>query len=136
MAASKKTILLVDDELSDLDMARKTLEELGYQVLTAADGQGALNLYRDFGHTVAFLVTDVAMSPMNGCELAVQLGAIQPDLKVLFVSGYAGAGVLGKERISELKAGFLRKPFTGEQLTKQVEALLAERGNGISQAGV
>ena len=131
-----QTILLVDDEPSDLDMARKTLEGLGYEVLTAGDGQGALNLYRKFGQTVAMLVTDVAMSPMNGCELAVQLAAIQPDIKVLFVSGYAGAGVLRRERIADLKATFLRKPFTAEQLTTEVRALLTRRGTKTVQSGV
>jgi len=127
MTGSRQTILLVDDEPSDLDMARKTLEGLGYEVLTAGDGQGALNLYRKFGQTVAMLVTDVAMSPMNGCELAVQLAAIQPDIKVLFVSGYAGAGVLRREKVAEMKAAFLRKPFTAEQLAERVQGLLAPR---------
>jgi FixJ family two-component response regulator len=86
-----------------------------------------LSVYREYGQPVALLVTDVAMSPMNGCELAVQLAAIQMDIKVLFVSGYAGAGVLRREKVAELKAAFLRKPFTAEQLTERVQALLTPR---------
>jgi len=135
MAGSGETVLVVDDEPSDLEMAREALEGLGYQVLAAGDGSSALSIYRDFGEPVALLVTDVAMSPMNGCELAVRLAAIQQDIKVLFVSGYAGAGVLRREKVLELKAAFLRKPFTAEQLTERVSALLAPRVGKTLQSG-
>ena len=135
MAGFGRTILLVDDEPSDLEIARKALEGLGYEVLAAEDGHSALSLYREHGKPVELLVTDVAMAPMNGCELAVQLAAIQMDIKVLFVSGYAGAGVLRRERIAELNAAFLRKPFTVEQLTTQVHALLTRQGVKTLQYG-
>lgn len=135
MAGLGETILVVDDEPSDVEAARKALEGLGYKVLTAGDGPSALSVYREFGEPVALLVTDVAMAPMNGCELAVRLGAIQMDIKVLFVSGYAGAGVLRREKVVELKAGFLRKPFTAEQLTESVSAMLTPRGSKAVQSG-
>jgi two-component SAPR family response regulator len=73
---------------------------------------------------------------MNGCELALQLAAIQLNLKVLFISGYTGAGVLRREKIADLNAAFLRKPFTAEQLTTQVRALLAARDIQTVQSGV
>ena len=135
MAGPAEAILVVDDEPSDLEMARKTLEGLGYKVLAAEDGASALSLYREFGERVALLVTDVAMAPMNGCELAVQLAAIQMDIKVLFVSGYAGTGVLRREGVAELNSAFLRKPFTKEQLTAQVRALLTRKGVKTLQYG-
>ena len=135
MAGFGRTILLVDDEPSDLEVARKALEGLGYEILAAEDGHSALSLYREHGKPIALLVTDVAMAPMNGCELAVQLAAIQMDIKVLFVSGYTGAGVLRRERIAELNAAFLRKPFTVEQLTTQVHALLTRQGVKTLQYG-
>ncbi len=134
MAGSAQTILVVDDEPSDLEVARKALEGMGYRVLVAGDGASALSVYREFAEPVAALVTDVAMSPMNGCDLAVQLAAIQPDIKILFVSGYAGAGVLRREKVVELKAAFLRKPFTAEHLTERVQALLAPRASKIVQS--
>ena len=135
MAGPGQAILLVDDEPSDLDMARKALEGLGYEVLAAGDGHSALSLYREYGSPIALLVTDVAMAPMNGCELALRLAAIQMDIKVLFVSGYAGAGVLRRERVAELNAAFLRKPFTTDQLTSQVRALLTRQGVKTLQYG-
>ena len=118
---------MVDDEPSDLEMVRKAIEGLGYEVLAAEDGQSALNLYRQCGKQVVLLVADVAMSPMNGCELALQLAAIQMNLKVLFISGYAGAG--------DLNAEFLRKPFAAEQLTTHVRALLAAQDIKTVQSG-
>jgi CheY-like chemotaxis protein len=135
MAGFVQTILVVDDEPSDLEVARKALEGMGYRVLAAGDGPGALSVYREYGKPVALLVTDVAMSPMNGCELAVRLAAIQMDIKVLFVSGYAGAGVLRREKVAELKAAFLRKPFTAEQLTERVQTLLTPRVVKTVQTG-
>jgi CheY-like chemotaxis protein len=135
MAAPGDAILVVDDEPSDLEMVRKAIEGLGYEVLAAEDGQSALNLYRQCGKQVVLLVADVAMSPMNGCELALQLAAIQMNLKVLFISGYAGAGVLRRERVADLNAEFLRKPFTAEQLTTHVRALLAAQDIKTVQSG-
>jgi len=135
MAESVQTILVVDDEPSDLEVARKALEGMGYRVLAAGDGPSALSVYREHGEPVALLVTDVAMSPMNGCELAVRLAAIQTDIKVLFVSGYAGAGVLRREKVVELRAAFLRKPFAAGQLTERVGSLLAPRLGKTVQTG-
>jgi CheY-like chemotaxis protein len=116
-------------------MVCKALAGLGYEVLAAADGQSALRVYRESCRRVVLLVADVAMTPMNGCELAVELAAIQLDLKVLFISGYAGAGVLRRERVADLNAAFLRKPFTAEQLITEVRALLSARDIKTAQSG-
>jgi len=70
-----------------------------------------------------------------GFGLAVRLAAIQMDIKVLFVSGYAGAGVLRREKVVELKAAFLRKPFTAEQLAERVQSLLAPQAVKTVQSG-
>lgn len=135
MAAPGDAILVVDDEPLDLELVRKAIEGLGYEVLAAEDGQSALNLYRQCGKQVVLLVTDVAMSPMNGCELALQLAAIQMNLKVLFISGYAGAGILRREKVADINAEFLRKPFTAGQLTTQVRTLLAAQDIKTVQSG-
>jgi two-component system cell cycle sensor histidine kinase/response regulator CckA len=119
-----QTILVVDDEPADLDKARKSLETLGFTVLTAGDGVSAIKAYRDRGHPVELLITDVAMAPMNGCDLALRLSKYQENIKVLFVSGYTGSQVLTREGMRGLDAEFLRKPFTGEQLANTVRAIL------------
>ena len=124
MTTNKDTVLIVDDEPIDVDMLRKGLEEAGFNVLTAGDGYSAIRVFRDFKSEVKLLVVDVAMSPMNGCDLALQLAALQPQLKVLFVSGYTGAEILRREGMAGLSANFLRKPFTNEQLRERVVALI------------
>ena len=119
-----QTILVVDDEPADLDKARKSLERLGFTVLTAGDGDSAINAYRDHGHPVELLIADVAMAPMNGCDLALRLSTYQENMKVLFVSGYTGSQVLTREGMRGLNAEFLRKPFSGELLAETVRAML------------
>jgi two-component system, cell cycle sensor histidine kinase and response regulator CckA len=117
-------ILVVDDEPSDLDMARNALESLGYRVVTAGDAQTAMQLYRDLGEPIDLLIADVAMAPVNGCDLALQLTLKQPDLKVLFISGYTGAEVLRREGIPGLNAAFLRKPFSAQQLAREARSMV------------
>ncbi|MCU1275028.1 MAG: sensor hybrid histidine kinase [Bryobacterales bacterium] len=122
-----EVILVVDDEPSDLDMARNSLENLGYRVLTAGDAQTAVRMYRELDEPIALLIADVAMAPVNGCDLALQLTAKQPDLKVLFISGYTGAEVLRRDGIPGLNAAFLRKPFTASQLARQVGSMVEQK---------
>jgi len=122
--ALTETILVVDDEPSDLDMARKTLENLGYRVLTAGDAHAAVQQYGELGAPIALLIADVAMAPVNGCDLALQLTVKQPDLKVLFISGYTGAEVLRRDGIPGLNAAFLCKPFDADQLARQARSML------------
>src|ERR1700736_792742 len=122
--AVTEIVLVVDDEPSDLDLARNALENLGYRVEAAGDAQTAVQLYRDLGEPIDLLIADVAMAPVNGCDLALQLTLKQPDLKVLFISGYTGAEVLRREGIPGLNAAFLRKPFTAQQLAHQAHSMV------------
>jgi two-component system cell cycle sensor histidine kinase/response regulator CckA len=126
-------ILVVDDEPSDLDMARISLENQGYRVETAGDAHTAVRLYRELGEPIALLIADVAMAPVNGCDLALQLTVMQPDLKVLFISGYTGAEVLRREGIPGLNAAFLRKPFSAHQLAREVQFMVEPKEQKANQ---
>jgi CheY-like chemotaxis protein len=128
-----QTILVVDDEPSDLQMARNALESLGYRVVTAGDARAALQLYRQLESPIALLIADVAMAPVNGCDLALQLTVKQPDLKVLFISGYTGAEVLRREGIPGLNAAFLRKPFSADQLASQARFMIGQQARQAQQ---
>jgi len=124
---SGETVLVVDDEPVVRAMMRRSLGEAGYQVLEAEDGETALARAAAHAGPIDVLVTDLAMPGMRGRELARRLKEHRPDLRVLFVSGFAGDEV---ERLGLLEAGrpFLSKPFDPELLVDRVRHLLAESG--------
>jgi len=122
MSETAAVILAVDDELPDLENVARVLSESGYKVVTARAGQEALQAHAQQGR-IDLLVTDIAMSPMNGRELAHALLERQNDLRVIFVSGYVGEQALRDDN-SFPGASFLRKPFAAEDLQRMVRAAL------------
>ena len=83
--------ICVDDEESDLEALRDALASAGYQVKTALDGKTALQIFNAHAADGAILVTDIAMAPMSGTELAAEMVRLKPELRVVFVSGYSGS---------------------------------------------
>jgi two-component system, cell cycle sensor histidine kinase and response regulator CckA len=123
-ARGGETVLLVDDELAVRALAARVLRRRGYTVLEAADGQQALQVFQEHSATdIALLLTDVVMPQMNGDELASQLLALRPDLKVLFMSGYTASAVLDISKLNPNTA-FLPKPFLPTMLADKVRDLL------------
>src|SRR5258706_13045521 len=91
MPSKKPFALAVDDEPADLDNVRHVLANAGYHVLTASDAKSAIEIFQDHADHIEILVTDVAMSPVGGCDLAPALVKLKPDLHVTFVSAYSGS---------------------------------------------
>ena len=120
-------ILVVDDEPSDLEMMRDALATAGYAVITATDGKEALVMYQQHQEEIRLLLTDVAMSPINGCELATRIIESEKNLPVILVSGYAGAQSLQYKNKSLSRTGFLRKPFTSEDLLAKVREFMPSK---------
>ena len=118
-----ETLLLVEDEEAVREAEREYLEQHGYTVLAAADGAAALELVAKCGREIQLLVTDVVMPRMSGSQLADQLVAQHPDLKVLYVSGYAESTVM-QHGLAELGSRFLHKPFTLKALAGKVREVL------------
>src|SRR5690606_11428751 len=83
-----ETVLVVEDEPMVRDVARATLERLGYSVLTANNGVDGLRAAEELGDRLAMVVTDVVMPQMGGWEMAEQMRLRRPDTKILFTSGY------------------------------------------------
>ena len=110
-------ILVVEDEAFVRDLIRYILETAGYAVLTAADGEQALQVSRTFPTTIHLLVSDVLMPKRGGMELCEQILRERPTLKVLLMSGTV---------VEQPREGvaFLRKPFRAEILRDQVRRLL------------
>jgi len=110
-------ILVVDDEVMIVNIARIALEGDGHFVLTAQDGAEALDLSQKFPGSIDLLVTDVQMPTMDGLELRERFTAERPAAKVLLMSGKIDAPVVD--------CPFLRKPFHIALLRERVRQLLS-----------
>jgi two-component system, cell cycle sensor histidine kinase and response regulator CckA len=117
--ADQPVVLVVDDEAMIRDMARLTLEEAGYFVLTAEDGEQALEISRSFSGTIHVLVVDVIMPKLDGVVVREQILRERPRVKVLLLSGQVDPLVEG--------VAFLPKPFLAEQLRNGVRRLLVPK---------
>jgi two-component system cell cycle sensor histidine kinase/response regulator CckA len=115
----KKTILIVEDEQIVRDLAKKILVQAGYRVLSAKNGRDALLVCKKMKDEVDLLVSDVIMPGMNGLELAKKMFAIQPRIKVLYMSGYSDKAII-HEAVVKKGTNFIQKPFTPEVLLQKV----------------
>ena len=120
-------ILVVEDEASVRGMIVGFLEEAGYLVVESADPGEALSILNEQGNPIDLLVTDVVMPNISGMELAQRIQAVRPDLRTLFVSGYAGQE-LTRRGADSVRKNLLVKPFTYEQLLRRVRAVLDSTG--------
>jgi signal transduction histidine kinase len=124
------TVLLVEDDADVRSLFSGFLRQAGYTVIEAADGRDALELFDTHGRDVDLVVTDVVMPHMSGPALAGALRARRPEVKVLYVSGYADE--LDLERSSQPRPTVLHKPVTRSTLVRKVAALLPGGGAGSS----
>jgi CheY-like chemotaxis protein len=118
-----ETILLVEDEEAVRTFARRALENGGYRVLMAASGADALELARGHEGPIHLLLTDVVMPGISGRELAEQLVAVRPDVRVVYTSGYTDDETV-RHGVREAETAFLQKPFSPEQLARRVREVL------------
>jgi two-component system, cell cycle sensor histidine kinase and response regulator CckA len=121
-AIPQPIVLVVDDEEPIRQAARRILEANGYKVRDAENGMQALKLLSD-QTPVDLLLADLEMPELTGEEMARQLRAQRPDLKVLYVSGYVDR-LLNERPILWEGEAFLEKPFTFQGLTEAVSLLL------------
>jgi len=125
MPRGDDAILLVEDEFTIRELAYRVLTGLGYEVLAARTAEDALSKMELRDVQFDLMVSDVVLPGINGGELAEELKGQYPDLKVLFISGYADDRMahLG---IARGEADFLAKPFTPLALAEKVRAVLDE----------
>jgi CheY-like chemotaxis protein len=115
-----ETILLVEDEPAIRLLIRRVLENQGYQMLEACNGQEALGLAADYSGPIDLLLTDVVMPRMDGFTLGEQLVASHPETRVLFLSGQADQSVAVRGGLKEAGEAFLLKPFTHAILLQSI----------------
>jgi PAS domain S-box-containing protein len=117
------TILVVEDDEIMRALTRKMLEEAGYTVIDAADGQSAVEIVTAGDGRIDLILTDVVMRGLSGPELALRVSEQHPEMRVVFMSGYTGELILehpGMQRSIDL----LEKPFTRATLLRSVDAAL------------
>ncbi len=104
-------------------LASRILDRLGFESLTAGDGESALEIYRREGKTIRAVVLDMAMPRMNGRETLAELQKIDPDVKVVLSSGYGEASTTSLAE--EGKVLFLQKPYRPQELDDRLRLLLS-----------
>jgi CheY-like chemotaxis protein len=127
-----ETILLVEDEQAVRKATAEFLGNQGYTVLEARNGLEALSVVRDGVH-IDLVVTDVVMPTMSGGEMARELLRFRPEIRILFVSGYAGSSVLD-HKIYEAGRNFLEKPYTLKQLSTKIRQALQQNAASATRA--
>ncbi len=118
-----ETVMVVEDELSLLVIARTMLEKLGYSVLSAGSPGEAIGLAEKHAGEIRLVITDVVMPEMNGRELAERLHSLYPDMKILFTSGYT-ANVIGHKGVLDEGVSFIQKPYSMKDLAAKVREAL------------
>jgi two-component system, cell cycle sensor histidine kinase and response regulator CckA len=118
-----ETVMVVEDEAGVRELAVRVLRGYGYTVLSAPDVYSATKLAAAHHGPIHLLVTDVVLSGQRGTALAKELAAARPDVRVLFLSGYADDGV-SRDEARASGVGFLQKPFTPTELVGKIREVL------------
>ena len=119
------TILLVEDEEAVRAFAARALQSRGYRVFEASSGVEALEVMQESGGSVDLVVSDVVMPELDGPSMLRELRKTRPDLKIIFVSGYAEDAFRKNLPVDE-KFHFLPKPFSLKQLAVAVKETLGQ----------
>ena len=122
-ARGHETILLVEDEPLTLALTTRVLENLGYTVLSASTPEEAIRLADANPGEVPLLCTDVVMPGMSGLDLVQALKPSHPNLKCLYMSGYA-ANVISRHGVLDEGVRFIQKPFLIADLAAKVRKAL------------
>lgn len=120
--SGSETILVVDDEQDILRAVQDSLTSNGYKVFAFNDASAALSLFQKLSDEIVLVITDIVMPRLNGKELIARLKAVNPEVKILAISGYTKY-VAPKDEIGEIN-GFLQKPFESYYLLSTVRRIL------------
>jgi CheY-like chemotaxis protein len=123
-----ETILLVEDETRVRKLIVDVLSARGYRVLEATRGADAIRLCQTHGSQIDLAVVDVVMPEMSGPELVRQISPCEPQMRVLYISGYTEEAMV-HHGIERSGAAFLQKPFMPDALARKVREVLDERSN-------
>jgi CheY-like chemotaxis protein len=123
LRGGSETVLLVEDDPTVRELHKTMLEEGGYTVIEAVDGEDGLKKFHRDDAVIDLIVTDVIMPRMDGSSMEEKIRAVRPDIKVLFMSGYTKDIVFGKGIIEE-RSNLLVKPVRVDELLDKVRKVL------------
>jgi PAS domain S-box-containing protein len=126
-----ETILLAEDDDMTRKLAKILLERRGYRVITAVDGEDAIQKFLDHRESVGMLILDLVLPIRNGKEVYTVASEMKPGIKVLFTSGYT-ADNLTESGLREGSCEFIAKPFPPDMLLRRVREILDSRHALIS----
>ena len=126
LPSGSETVLVVEDDRTVRLLAGEMLRMNGYTVLQARDGREALDIVRRHGHPIHLLLTAAVMPEMSGRQLAKGVAAIQPGIRVLYMSGNTDGGIAPRGALDAGVAS-LQKPFSADLLARKVREVLDAR---------
>jgi signal transduction histidine kinase/CheY-like chemotaxis protein len=123
-----ETVLICEDDVYVRRFMSQTLEEFGYTVIVAVDGEDALNKFKEHKERIQLLIVDVIMPKMHGKDVCEAIRKINKDVRVIFSSGYT-ADIIHKKGVMEAGAQFISKPVTPHILLSKVREALSQPPN-------
>jgi DNA-binding NtrC family response regulator len=119
----KQKILIVDDEPSILKMLADMIKILGYESYQASNGMDAVEIFQQHADEIAIVFLDILMPKMNGFQVYEEIKKINPDVKVVVISGYTNEPEI-LNFIAQNKLRFFRKPFHIEDVVDAIKKIL------------
>ena len=122
-ATSRGTILVVEDEQLMLRLLKRTFSQQGYEVLTAADGEEAIEVYRSHKEEIDVVLLDIGLPKISGANVFLKMKEEKPDVRVVIASGYLEPQV----KVEMLRAGvkhFFSKPYIFQEIIDAFESLI------------
>jgi DNA-binding response OmpR family regulator len=123
LAGNRETILVAEDDLAIMSLLKELLEDNGYNVITATNGEEAVKQFIIYQDKISLLLLDVIMPKKNGWEVYSTLIGIRPDIKVLFMSGYT-SDLIDLKSAFEEGINLIHKPVKTYELLAKLRELL------------
>ena len=124
--SGRGTVLIIDDEENIINVTREMLESVGYTVMTAKNGNEAIDLFRKNSSLIDVLLLDMIMPGMSGSETMKHIRNINPDARILLSSGYGREGI-AEDILSRGCDGFIQKPYDLERLSNMIMSICENR---------
>jgi two-component system, cell cycle sensor histidine kinase and response regulator CckA len=122
--SGNETILLVEDDAAVRHVSKTLLEDMGYSIMEAVDGEHAIELYRENANKIQLVISDMVMPGISGKDVLIGLSNIRSDVKLLFISGYSPE-ILERKGLKGVNINFLSKPFKPDVFSKKIREVLA-----------